>query len=88
MGNFLAARANSNRRDDRRKNDSALHSILLMDLPRQPAKSADLRSGRNVRAELHRRVRNFTTASAEGDSRNNSRHNDQPLDTLHGLLSY
>jgi hypothetical protein len=38
-------------------------------------------------AELHRLMRNFTTARANGDSRDNSRHDDQPLHTLHGLLS-
>jgi hypothetical protein len=38
-------------------------------------------------AELHRLMRNFTTARANGDSRDNSRQDDKPLHTLHGLLS-
>lgn len=52
-----------------------------------PYSASNLLSRRHICAELHWRVRDLAAASAESDSRNNSRENDQPLYTRHGLIS-
>lgn len=52
-----------------------------------PNLASHVRGYRNIGTELHRRMGNFSTASPQRDSADNRRKDDQPLNTLHGLLS-
>ncbi len=52
---------------------------------RQNRLASGLPGDRYVGTKLHRLMSNFTPASAEGNSRDNRRNEDQPLHTLHSL---
>src|SRR5690606_14798180 len=87
-GLFTTASAESDGNDSGSENDSALHGSISCCVPISEIRTlaSHFRGSRNLGAELQR-SRFFTTASAECNSDESSRENDQPLHTLHGLIS-
>ena len=83
---LAAASAESDSNDSSGENDSALHGIHLLCCPGLPGirLASRLSSSRNFCAELHRSSF-LAAASAESNSHDGSRENDQPLNTLHGF---
>lgn len=84
---FLTARADGNRRNHSREDDSALHSLLSYAVPGLARLASDPLGGRRIGPKLHWRVRNFPAASAKSNSRNDRRDNDHAPNNLHGSLS-
>lgn len=86
--NFPAASAQSDRRDNRRKNDSAFHlsSPISPEAFGNSGLPSHLRGCRNIRTELHRLVRHFATAGSHSHSRDDRCENDRALHNLHVCL--